>query len=463
MGKTEALQRFTQDLTEQARAGKIDPVLGRDEEIRQLVDILLRRRQNNPILVGEAGVGKTAVVEGFAMRLVQGDVPPPLKDVSLRALDVGLLQAGASMKGEFEERLKSVIAEIQASPTPIILFIDEAHTLIGAGGAAGTGDAANLLKPALARGTLRTIAATTWAEYKKFVEPDAALTRRFQTVKIDEPSTEMAVRMMRGVAPVLEQHHQVTDAATQALQLGRGAVAPLPAGAAAARQVGERARYRLRPGRDQPGGDPGRARGLPAPVGRHRGGAVAARARGASRPWVRPSPGRAGRGAPGRKKPVPLPWRRGGRRRRSSAAGSWPCAVRYPPCLTPITRPNARGAGRDQGPAAPAAGRSADDPGRGRRRRGGVGDRRLDRHPGRPHGQERDRGGARARRHLEGAHHRSGPRAGDDRPAHPDLPRRAGESVQTHRRVPALRARAASARPRPPWRWPRRCMAASRT
>ena len=165
-GKADALNRFTEDMTEQARAGRIDPVVGRDEEIRQLVDILLRRRQNNPILVGEAGVGKTAVVEGFALRLVQDDVPPPLRDVSLRSLDVGLLQAGASMKGEFEERLKSVIAEIQASPKPVILFIDEAHTLIGAGGAAGTGDAANLLKPALARGTLRTIAATTWAEYK---------------------------------------------------------------------------------------------------------------------------------------------------------------------------------------------------------------------------------------------------------------------------------------------------------
>jgi type VI secretion system protein VasG len=209
LGKSEALKRFTQDLTEQARVGKIDPVVGRDDEIRQLVDILLRRRQNNPILVGEAGVGKTAVVEGFAMRLVQGDVPPPLQHVDLKALDVGLLQAGASMKGEFEERLKSVIAEIQSSAKPIILFIDEAHTLIGAGGAAGTGDAANLLKPALARGTLRTIAATTWAEYKKFVEPDAALTRRFQTVKIEEPGFEMAVRMMRSVAPVLEKHHKV--------------------------------------------------------------------------------------------------------------------------------------------------------------------------------------------------------------------------------------------------------------
>ena len=173
MGKQEALKRFTVDLTEQARSGKIDPIVGRDEEIRQIIDILMRRRQNNPILTGEAGVGKTAVVEGFALSASpRGDVPPPLKDVTLRALDIGLLQAGASMKGEFEQRLRSVIDEVQASPKPIILFIDEAHTLIGAGGAAGTGDAANLLKPALARGTLRTIAATTWAEYKKYIEKD---------------------------------------------------------------------------------------------------------------------------------------------------------------------------------------------------------------------------------------------------------------------------------------------------
>jgi type VI secretion system protein VasG len=218
LGKAEALKRFTQDLTEQARAGKIDPVVGREAEIRQLIDILLRRRQNNPILVGEAGVGKTAVVEGFALRLAAGEVPSPLKEVSLRTLDVGLLQAGASMKGEFEERLKSVIAEVQGSPKPVILFIDEAHTLIGAGGAAGTGDAANLLKPALARGTLRTIAATTWAEYKKFIEPDAALTRRFQPIKIEEPGFAVAVEMMRGVAAVLEAHHKVPllDEALQA-------------------------------------------------------------------------------------------------------------------------------------------------------------------------------------------------------------------------------------------------------
>lgn len=209
LGKQEALKRFTVDLTAQAREGKLDPIVGRDEEIRQLVDILMRRRQNNPILTGEAGVGKTAVVEGFALRIVAGDVPPSLKDVELRSLDVGLLQAGASMKGEFEQRLRQVIEDVQASPTPIILFIDEAHTLVGAGGAAGTGDAANLLKPALARGSLRTVAATTWAEYKKHIEKDPALTRRFQVVQVAEPSEDKALLMMRGVASTMEQHHQV--------------------------------------------------------------------------------------------------------------------------------------------------------------------------------------------------------------------------------------------------------------
>ena len=222
MGKQEALKRFTVDLTERARNGEIDPVAGRDEEIRQIIDILMRRRQNNPILTGEAGVGKTAVVEGFALRLARGDVPPQLKDVSLYVLDIGLLQAGASMKGEFENRLRSVIDEVQASPKPIILFIDEAHTLIGAGGAAGTGDAANLLKPALARGKLRTIGATTWAEYKKHIEKDPALTRRFQVVMVDEPSEEKAVLMLRGVASILEQHHRVAlldEAITAAVRL----------------------------------------------------------------------------------------------------------------------------------------------------------------------------------------------------------------------------------------------------
>jgi type VI secretion system protein VasG len=218
MGKQEALKKFAVDLTARAREGKIDPVLGRDEEIRQIVDILMRRRQNNPILTGEAGVGKTAVVEGFAARIVKGDVPPQLKEVSLCALDIGLLQAGASMKGEFENRLRQVIEEVQSSAKPIILFIDEAHTLIGAGGAAGTGDAANLLKPALARGNLRTIAATTWAEYKKYFEKDPALTRRFQVVQVHEPSEDKTILMMRGVASTLEAHHrvQILDEALEA-------------------------------------------------------------------------------------------------------------------------------------------------------------------------------------------------------------------------------------------------------
>ena len=206
---TTALDRFSQDLTAKAKAGDMDPILGRDEEIRQIVDVLMRRRQNNPILTGEAGVGKTAVVEGFAQRIASGDVPPPLRGVKLCVLDVGLMQAGASMKGEFEQRLRSVIDEVQASPTPIILFIDEAHTLIGAGGAAGTGDAANLLKPALARGTLRTIAATTWAEYRQYFEKDPALTRRFQPVYVGEPDVATAAVMLRGLVAPMEKHHKV--------------------------------------------------------------------------------------------------------------------------------------------------------------------------------------------------------------------------------------------------------------
>ncbi|MGB4827588.1 MAG: type VI secretion system ATPase TssH [Paracoccaceae bacterium] len=213
-----ALAQYATNLTERARAGKIDPVIGRDMEIRQIIDILMRRRQNNPILTGEAGVGKTAVVEGFALRLARGDVPPQLQAVDLHMLDIGLMQAGASVKGEFEKRLKSVIDEVQSSPKPIILFIDEAHTLIGAGGAAGTGDAANLLKPALARGELRTVAATTWSEYKEHIEKDPALTRRFQVVKVEEPSEDAAIRMVRGIAAVLEKHHKVEilDEAIQA-------------------------------------------------------------------------------------------------------------------------------------------------------------------------------------------------------------------------------------------------------
>ena len=222
--KTPNLDQYTIDLTARAKAGKIDPVLGREAEVRQIVDILTRRRQNNPILTGEAGVGKTAVVEGFAQRIADGDVPEPLKRVTLRTLDLGLLQAGAGVKGEFENRLKGVLDEVKKSPSPIILFIDEAHTLIGAGGQAGQGDAANMLKPALARGELRTIAATTWAEYKKYFEKDAALARRFQVVKIEEPTDEMACRMLRGMVETLEKHHKVSvldEAVVDSVKLSR--------------------------------------------------------------------------------------------------------------------------------------------------------------------------------------------------------------------------------------------------
>ncbi|MCB9761310.1 MAG: type VI secretion system ATPase TssH [Alphaproteobacteria bacterium] len=205
----EALARYTVDLTARARAGRLDPVIGRDEEIRRLIDILMRRRQNNPLLAGEAGVGKTAVVEGLAARIAAGDVPPALRDVALLALDLGLLEAGTALRGAFEERLKQLIHEVSTSPQPVILFVDEAHTLVGAGGQPGTGDAANLLKPALARGELRLIAATTWAEYKAHIEADPALSRRLQLVRVDEPDPRDAVRMLQGLAPTLERHHGV--------------------------------------------------------------------------------------------------------------------------------------------------------------------------------------------------------------------------------------------------------------
>ena len=267
MGKGDALKKFAVDLTEKAKKGEMDPVTGRDEEIRQIVDILMRRRQNNPLLTGEAGVGKTAVVEGFAQRLARGDVPPQLKDVKLLTLDIGLLQAGASMKGEFEQRLRQVIDEVQSSPTPIILFIDEIHTLVGAGGAAGTGDAANLLKPALARGNLRTIGATTWAEYKKYIEKDPALTRRFQVVTgaragRDQGHPHAARRGERaGKTPP-------RATARRGDRGGREVEPSLHPRAPAARQGREPARHRLRPRGREPACDAARGGRLHAP---HRG------------------------------------------------------------------------------------------------------------------------------------------------------------------------------------------------
>ncbi|HSK40483.1 MAG TPA: AAA family ATPase, partial [Arenibaculum sp.] len=227
-GATPALDAYTVDLTAQARAGRIDPIVGRDAEIRQLIDVLMRRRQNNPILTGEAGVGKTAIVEGFARCVVEGAVPPLLARVGVRILDLGLLQAGAGIKGEFENRLKQVIEEVAASPVPIILFIDEAHTLIGAGGQSGQGDAANLLKPALARGELRTIAATTWSEYKRYFEKDPALARRFQVIKVEEPAEATAVEMLRALVPRLEEHHGVRildEAVADAVRLSQRYIA----------------------------------------------------------------------------------------------------------------------------------------------------------------------------------------------------------------------------------------------
>ena len=260
MGKQEALRQFAVDLTEKARKGDIDPITGRDDEIRQIVDILMRRRQNNPLLTGEAGVGKTAVVEGFALRLPKGDVPPQFKDVTLFTLDVGLLQAGASMKGEFEQRLRQVIDEVQSSPKPIILFIDEVHTLVGAGGAAGTGDAANLLKPALARGNLRTIGATTWAEYKKYIEKDPALTRRFQVVQVRS-------RTRRQSHAARRREHAREASSRDVARCGdrrRGeTVAPLHSGAPTARQGGEPARHGLCARRSESACNAARGRRLP--------------------------------------------------------------------------------------------------------------------------------------------------------------------------------------------------------
>ena len=327
----------------------MDPVTGRDEEIRQIVDILMRRRQNNPILTGEAGVGKTAVVEGFAQRLARGDVPPQLKEVSLLSLDLGLLQAGASMKGEFEQRLRQVIDEVQASPKPIILFIDEVHTLVGAGGAAGTGDAANLLKPALARGNLRTIGATTWAEYKKYIEKDPALTRRFQVVQVPEPDEH------EGRADAARRRDGAREAPPRAAARrgdrgGGQALASLHPGAPAARQGGQPARHRMRARRRQPACDAGRGRGLPAP---HRGARDRVRHR---RPR---GDGRRARSATrgtdvaaklaGRARPRWSASKRAGRTRRRSSIASSRCGRR---CAAATSRSTARPPPARAGPRA---------------------------------------------------------------------------------------------------------------
>ena len=459
-GKQEALRQFSVDLTEKAKKGEIDPIVARDEEIRQIIDILMRRRQNNPILTGEAGVGKTAVVEGFALRIAAGDVPPPLQNVTLRVLDVGLLQAGASYKGEFEKRLRQVIDEVQASEKPIILFIDEAHTLIGAGGTAGTGDAANLLKPALARGTLRTVAATTWAEYKKYIEKDPALTRRFQVVQINEPSEEKAVLMMRSMASVMEHHHrvQVLDEALEAAvnlshryiparQLPDKSVSLLDT-ACARVAISQHAvpaevddcRERIgfleteleiidrenRVGIDTDERETGASEKLAAEQERLRGleerwnaekllvdedprdSQTAARR---DRPCGRVLPDEA-------EEAVDPEASRRSRRRPPGAA-----------------RSIADAAGRSAG----AAGRIAVDPAHGRCPIGGRRGRRLDRHPGGPDGQERDRHRSEPGRYPQPAHPGTAPRPGDDRQPYPDLPGEARQSQQADRGLHAGR------------------------
>ena len=490
MGKQDALKQFCTDLTERARNGEIDPIVGRDAEIRQIVDMLMRRRQNNPILTGEAGVGKTAVVEGFALRIAAGDVPPALAEVSCACSTSACCRPAPRMKGEFEQRLRQVIEEVQASPKPIILFIDEAHTLIGAGGAAGTGDAANLLKPALARGTLRTIAATTWAEYKKHIEKDPALTRRFQVVQVDEPDEAKAILMMRGVASPLEKHHrvQVLDEAIEAAvqlshryiparQLPDKSVSLLDTACArvavsqhAIPPEVEDCRRRIDAleteleiiGRESAIGIDTAARdasvraaleeeqqrltGLEARWGVEKGLVDKVLA-------LRASPARRGgsRWMPERK-----PEQEAGARRGS---GGRPAAVPLADRgamlaeLQGLQATPRRSPGRN--PADPAQRRCA-----GGRRRG----RRLDRHPGRPDGQERDR-----RRCCDLAETLGkrvigqGHAPGDDRRA-ACRPRAPGSTTPASRSAcSCCAARRASARPKPRWPWPKRSMAASRT
>jgi type VI secretion system protein VasG len=473
MGKQEALKRYTVDLTERARSGEIDPVAGRDDEIRQIVDILMRRRQNNPILTGEAGVGKTAVVEGFATRLARGDVPPQLKDVSLLTLDLGLLSAGASMKGEFENRLRSVIDEVQASPKPIILFIDEAHTLIGAGGQAGTGDAANLLKPALARGKLRTIGATTWAEYKKHIEKDPALTRRFQVVQVDEPSEEKAVLMLRGVASILEQHHRVAlldEAITAAVRLSHRYIPArqLPDKAVSLLDTAcarvavsqhatpaelEDCQRRLEALRTE-SEIIGREEAIGIDVDERRKRTVAAIDQEETRLAMlqkrheeekavvdRILAIRAKLRAPTAAEGAPV-----AAARETGASKSGASAASSPRTRSPRMKCSAPPIARRSSPSSHRCRPSSTSCRATRRsscRRSTSRRSRASSRTGpafrRPHGQERDRVGAQARRHAQPARRRPEARARHDRAAHPDLARPPRQPEQADRRLPALR------------------------
>ena len=442
-GDDKALERYSVDLTAKARKGEIEPIVGRDDEIRQVVDILLRRRQNNPILVGEAGVGKTAVAEGFAKRIVDGDVPPALQGVTLRVLDIGLMQAGASMKGEFEKRLRGVIDEVEASPKPIILFVDEAHTLIGAGGQAGTGDAANLLKPALARGRLRTIAATTHSEYRQYFEKDPALTRRFQTVDVDEPGTEKAIAMIRSVAPIMEEHHHVVvldEAVVAAVKLSQRYVP--------ARQLPDKAVSLL---------DTACAR---VAVSQHSTPAqVEDRRRRVElleieREVVEREQNEQYRlddrlekldteltAARSEREAIEAKWAK-----EKEALEKLTAARRT---LTEARRGGDLNAGREAAledrldadiqELASVQGELADGVRRGRSERSSVRCRRLDRHSHRPDGQRRDQERADDRRPAEEAGRRPGPCHGYDRQANSDEPREARQSRKASRRVHAMR------------------------
>ena len=436
--------------------------MGRDEEIRQIIHVLLRRRQNNPILTGEAGVGKTAVVEGFAQRIASGDVPPALHDVTLRALDIGLLQAGASMKGEFEQRLRQVIDEVQASPKPIILFIDEAHTLIGAGGAAGTGDAANLLKPALARGQLRTIAATTWAEYKKHIESDPALTRRFQVVQVAEPSEPNAVIMMRGVAKTLEKHHKVAlidDALEAAVKLSKRYIPD--------RQLPDKAVSLL---------DTACARvamsqhGVPADVedARRSIEALTGELELIAREQAIGIDTK-GRKAKAEDALAVVKTRLAGLETRWKSEKAMVDRVL---AIRTSLRDEGASANREglltelrglEAEIGPATRRRTAHLRDGRFPSGCRHRRRLDGHPHRAHGQERNRDGAQAWPTSRRAGHRPASRPRDDRAPHSNGARRPRKSQQAHRRVSAWRAPRASERPRRRSRWPNRFTAASKT